>query len=276
MSVPGGSLSSELSFSNLRRMARPDAQALLDQLREEIRRLQAAPPTGAPGVLPSGFGPLDQLLPGGGIPLGRVLELTGEKASGKTTLALMALARATGEGKLAAFIDASHEFYPPAAEALGVDLNRLLIVRPKDASLTVRICSLLARSGAFAAVAADLPDNRALPKGPVGRRLLEAAEIGRTAVILVSGVQSALDPSIRIAVERTSEAGLSLTVDRNRLGPPGRSSQGELGGDFAPPVARVKLEPSRRPVSEAPRPGPRLVAVAPPVEGTAAGREGAG
>lgn len=252
-------------------MARPDAQALLDQLREEIRRLQAAPPSGTPGVLTTGFAPLDQLLPGGGIPLGRVLELTGEKASGKTTLALMALARATSEGKLAAFVDASGELYPPAAEALGVDLSRLLIVRPKDPSLTVRITSLLARSGAFAAVVADLAEDRALPRGPVGRRLLDAAETGRTAVLLVSGVQSALDPSIRISVERTGEATLSLLVERNRLGPPGRSSRGELGGDFAPPVAQIP--PSTR---EEPKPfRPRLVALPSPSDDEP-GRAGGG
>ena len=67
-------------------------------------------------------------------------------------------------------------------------------------------------------------------------------------MILVSGVQSALDPSIRIAVERTSEAGISLLVDRNRLGTPGRSSQGELGGDFAPPVARARPGATRKPI----------------------------
>ncbi|HCF62420.1 MAG TPA: recombinase RecA, partial [Myxococcales bacterium] len=64
------------------------AQAVIGQLRDEIRRREASLPQASLGALASGYAPLDGLLPGGGFPLGRVVELTGARASGKTTLAL--------------------------------------------------------------------------------------------------------------------------------------------------------------------------------------------
>ena len=121
------------------------AQALLAKLREDIRRRESATSPDRP-VLPSGFPALDALLPGGGFPAGRVVELTGTPASGKTTLALLAIAQATRSGRLAAFVDPRDELYPPAARALGADLSRLLVVRPRQAELAVRAAALLARS----------------------------------------------------------------------------------------------------------------------------------
>jgi recombination protein RecA len=216
-------------------MDRLKAQALIGQLREEIRRREAAPPQGSAGVLATGVAPLDALLPGGGFPLGRVIELCGERASGKTTLALLALARGTETGGLCAFVDPARELYPPAARALGVALSRLLLVRPdvrsqgpKDPALAVRAAALLARSKAFCAMAVDLTPLDRLPTGPLSRRLLEAAELGRTAVLLLSDGPSGLDSTLRIAVQRAGEAELSLTVERSRLGPPGRSARLEL------------------------------------------------
>ncbi len=208
------------------------AQALIGQLREEIRRREAAPPQTSAGVLATGFAPLDALLPGGGFPLGRVVELCGERASGKTTLALLALARGTSAGGLCAFVDPARELYPPAARALGVALSRLLLVRPprgaKDPALAVRAAALLARSKAFSALAVDLTALDRLPMGPLSRRLLEAAELGRAAVLLLSDGPSGLDASLRIAVQRAGASELSLTVERSRLGPPGRSARVEL------------------------------------------------
>jgi hypothetical protein len=94
------------------------AQALIAKLRDEIARRQTCGSSDRP-VLPSGFAPLDALLPGGGFPQGRVVELCGPPASGKTTLALLALSQATRSGQLAAFVDPAGELYPPAARALG-------------------------------------------------------------------------------------------------------------------------------------------------------------
>jgi len=73
-------------------MDRNEAQALVVRPARGDPPARGGPSLGrAPGLLPTGFAPLDSLLPGGGLPLGRVVELTGSMASGKTTLALMAL-----------------------------------------------------------------------------------------------------------------------------------------------------------------------------------------
>lgn len=202
------------------------AQALIARLRDEIRRRETGASAERP-VLPSGFAPLDALLPGGGFPLGRVVELCGAPASGKTTLALLAVAQATRTGRLAAFVDPSGELYPPAARALGADLSRLLVVRPREPSLAARAAALLARSKAFAAVVADLPRLDG-PAGPWSRRLLEAAETGRAALVVLCQAPTGLDASVRVSVARDEESELSLVVERNRMGPPGRSARGRL------------------------------------------------
>jgi len=230
-----------------------ETQALIVRLREEIRRRESGAALQRP-VLASGFGPLDSLLPGGGFPAGRVVELCGAKASGKTTLALLALASATRAGRLVAFIDSSGELYPPAARGLGADLTRMLVVRPRPEQ-SLRAAALLARSKAFAAVAADLPALKG-PLGPMSRRLLEAAETGRAALLLLGEVPSGLDASLRILVERAgpsvpgpgAHAGVRLLVDRNRMGPPGRSAQGLLPA-FPPESdgAQARLLELRRP-----------------------------
>lgn len=231
-------------------MQTPKAQALITRLREEIRRRESTPAAEA-APLASGFAPLDALL-AGGFPTGRVVELCGPRASGKTTLALLALAQATRAGRLAAFVDPTGELYPPAARALGADLSRLLVVRPHEPEQALRATALLSRSQAFAAVVADLPPGLSPRQaGPASRRLLEAAQAGRTAVLLLSDEASGLDASVRVGVVRTAEAELQLTVERSRLGPPGRTARGrlplpeELG---APPGApRVALVPTLSP-----------------------------
>jgi recombination protein RecA len=211
-------------------MERSHAEAMIARLREEIRRREASPSLNGAGSLASGHAALDGLLPGGGFPAGRVTELYGTRASGKTTLALMALAKAMTGGGLVSFVDPAHELFPPAAQALGADLKRLLIVRPEQASLALRAAALLARSGAFLAVAVDLAPvapglkPSVLTKATTSRRLLEAAQTGRAAVILLSEEPSGLDATLRVRVERRSESQLTLTLERSRLGASGRSA----------------------------------------------------
>ena len=84
-------------------------------------------------TLRTGVEEVDALLPSGGFPLGQAVELCGEAASGRTSLALRAVASAHREQRLCAWVDGPKELYPPAAAAMGVDLSRLLIVRPKAA-----------------------------------------------------------------------------------------------------------------------------------------------
>src|SRR5262245_261916 len=106
------------------------SQKLAD-LRSALLRVQGEPTqTAAEARVPTGFPSVDALL-GGGLPRGRVTEIVGAASSGKTTLALSAAALVTGGGRLVAYVDARRELYPPSAAALGVDLERLLVVRPQ-------------------------------------------------------------------------------------------------------------------------------------------------
>src|SRR5678816_3122649 len=93
--------------------------AVLERLRERIRTLQAAPRQ-LLSVLRTGLPPVDALLPGGGFPLGQVVELWGEPASGRTRLAFRAIAEAHRALRLAAWVDGPGMLYAPALPPLGV------------------------------------------------------------------------------------------------------------------------------------------------------------
>src|SRR5512133_1016481 len=101
---------------------------LLARLREEIRRLERRPGR-RDGRVACGIAAVDATLPGGGFARGALAELSGGPASGKTAVAL-ALVAQLGAEELFAWVDGRGELYPPAAAARGVDLSRLLVVRP--------------------------------------------------------------------------------------------------------------------------------------------------
>ena len=92
---------------------------------------------------------LDIALGIGGLPKGRVIEIYGPESSGKTTLAIHAMANCQKNGGIAAFIDAEHAFDKSYAEALGVDTNNLLIAQPDDGEMALEIAENLIRSGAI-------------------------------------------------------------------------------------------------------------------------------
>ena len=103
----------------------------------------------------SGSIALDVALGVGGLPRGRVVEIFGPEASGKTTLALSALANAQRAGGLAAFIDAEHAFDPEYAQKLGVKLEELLISQPDTGEQALEIAETLVRSNAVDIVVID-------------------------------------------------------------------------------------------------------------------------
>lgn len=109
---------------------------VLEDLRERIRRIERRPARRT-AFEATGLADVDALLPGGGFPRGFLSEIAGAPGSGKTALCLAAMARIVREDGLAAFVDGRGELYPPAAEVLGVDLSRLLIVRPSWSHVTV-------------------------------------------------------------------------------------------------------------------------------------------
>lgn len=105
--------------------------------------------------IPTGSIGLDAALGIGGVPRGRVVEIFGPEASGKTTLGLHILAEAQRLGGIAAFIDAEHAMDPAYARALGVDIENLLISQPDTGEQALDITETLVRSGAIDLIAID-------------------------------------------------------------------------------------------------------------------------
>lgn len=100
-------------------------------------------------VIPSGSITLDRALGVGGFPKGRIIEIYGPESSGKTTLAIHAIAEAQKRGGIAAIIDAEHAFDQFYAQALGVDTENLLISQPDNGEQALEIADNLIRSGAI-------------------------------------------------------------------------------------------------------------------------------
>jgi recombination protein RecA len=106
-------------------------------------------------VIPTGSIALDVALGVGGLPRGRVVEVYGPESSGKTTVALHAVANAQRAGGIAAFIDAEHALDPEYAKALGVDTDALLVSQPDTGEQALEIADMLIRSGALDVIVID-------------------------------------------------------------------------------------------------------------------------
>src|SRR5215216_1585562 len=112
-------------------------------------------PAQAIKVIPTGSISLDVALGIGGLPRGRVVEVYGPEASGKTTVALHAVANAQAAGGIAAFIDAEHALDPDYARAIGVDTDALLVSQPDTGEQALEIADMLIRSGALDVIVID-------------------------------------------------------------------------------------------------------------------------
>src|SRR3990167_4326701 len=106
-------------------------------------------------VIPTGSIALDMALGVGGLPRGRIVEIYGPEASGKTTLALHVIAEAQKKGGQAAFVDAEHALDPTRAETIGVNLDDLLMSQPDSGEQALEITETLIRSGALDIVVVD-------------------------------------------------------------------------------------------------------------------------
>ena len=119
-----------------------------------IMKLGSRPVISVP-IISTGSFSLDQALGIGGIPRGRVTEIFGPESSGKTTLALHAVAEAQGQGGIAAFIDAEHALDVTYAKHLGVDVDSLLVSQPDTGEQALDIAEILVRSGAIDIIVID-------------------------------------------------------------------------------------------------------------------------
>jgi hypothetical protein len=200
-----------------------------------IARVGAAP---APGALTGDPG-LDAALGAGGIPRGRLAELFGAPSSGKTTLAFAVLAACTRAGEIAAWVDPSRAFFAPAAAAAGIDLRRLVIVRPSDAAAARRAVDALVRGGACAVVALDCAGlGDALRAHHCARLVAQAERTGTVLLVLSGGDVPAVASfaSVRLRAEglaprwqagsagsgRLAGCAVSITVAKSRTAAPGK------------------------------------------------------
>ena len=106
-------------------------------------------------AISTGWISLDTALGIGGFPKGRIIEIYGPESSGKTTLAIHAIAEAQKKGGIAAFIDAEHAFDPVYARKLGVDVDNLLVSQPDNGEQALEIADNLIRSGAIDIIVID-------------------------------------------------------------------------------------------------------------------------
>jgi hypothetical protein len=155
-----------------------------------------APP---PPPLPTGIPELDQLL-NGGIPQGRLCEISGPLSSGRTSLALALLARATRTGGIAAIVDAADAFDPPSAEAAGVELERVLWVRAPSLREALRSAESLLAVRGFALLLLDL--------AAAGHRIAPAA--GLRLARLTTGTGT---PVVALCLERSLGAAAAVAVE---------------------------------------------------------------
>lgn len=212
----------------------PKKQAInmaLEQIQKQfgkgaIMRMGEAP-VAAVEVIPSGIMPLDVALGVGGIPKGRIVEMYGPEASGKTSLCLSFIAQIQKAGGVAAFIDAEHALDPQWAKVLGVDLENLLISQPDTGEQALEITEALIRSGGVDlivvdSVAALVP--RAEIEGEMGdaqmglqARLMSQALRKLTAILSKSNTTIIFTNQLRLKIgimfgnPETTTGGLALT-----------------------------------------------------------------
>jgi hypothetical protein len=207
-------------------MAR-DTTAMVEQLREKIRKLEAQPRQ-LVMALRTGHAELDDL---GAFRLGSGVELCGEEASGRTTVALSVVAAAGREKRLSAWVDGPQELYPPAAAAMGVALDRLLIVRPKVVGQLVWSAVQLLRSGAFTCVVLDVMHTGLQLTMTDAKKLLDAARTGGSLLVLLTSqtAPAAGFARLMLQTQAVSRGGVrTLSVVRSDDGEP------DEGGSVAP------------------------------------------
>jgi recombination protein RecA len=186
-------------------------------------------------VIPSGSLGLDLALGIGGLPRGRILEIYGPESSGKTTLALHAIAEAQRRGGTCAFIDAEHALDPTYARKLGVDVDNLLISQPDAGEQALEIADTLVRSGAIDVLVVD--SVAAL----VPRAELEG-EMGDSHVGLHARLMSQALRKLTGTVSRSKTMLIFLNQIRLKIGVMFGNPETTTGGNALKFYASVRLE----------------------------------
>jgi len=154
---------------------------------------------------------LDIALGGKGLPRGRVTEIFGPEASGKTTIALQTIASAQRNGGVAAFIDAEHALDPSWAKRVGVDLESLLISQPDNAEDALRIAEMLVTSNAVDVIVIDSVA-ALVPKNEV------EGEIGEAQIGLIARLMSQAMRKLTPNISRTKTCMIFINQIRQKIG----------------------------------------------------------
>jgi recombination protein RecA len=186
-------------------------------------------------VIPTGSIALDVALGIGGLPRGRIVEIYGPESSGKTSLALHAVANAQKTGGIAAFIDAEHALDPEYAKNLGVDTDALLVSQPDTGEQALEIADMLVRSGAIDVVVID--SVAAL----VPRAEIEG-EMGDSHVGLQARLMSQALRKLAGALNQTKTTAIFINQLREKIGVMFGSPETTTGGKALKFYASVRLD----------------------------------
>jgi recombination protein RecA len=186
-------------------------------------------------VIPTGSIALDVALGLGGLPRGRIVEIYGPESSGKTSLALHAVANAQQAGGIAAFIDAEHALDPDYAKNLGVDTDALLVSQPDTGEQALEIADMLIRSGAIDVVVIDSVA-ALVPKAEI------EGEMGDSHVGLQARLMSQALRKITGALSQTKTTAIFINQLRERVGVMFGSPETTTGGKALKFYASVRLD----------------------------------
>ena len=186
-------------------------------------------------VIPTGSISLDHALGVGGYPRGRIIEIYGPESSGKTTLAIHAIAEAQKKGGIAAIIDAEHAFDRFYAQQLGVDVNNLLISQPDNGEQALEIAEQLIRSSALDILVVD--SVAALtPKNEI------EGEMGDRNVGLQARLMSQAMRKLTGAISRTNTTCIFINQLREKIGVMFGPSETTTGGNALKFYASVRID----------------------------------
>jgi len=186
-------------------------------------------------VIPTGAISLDVALGIGGLPRGRIVEIYGPESSGKTSLALHAVANAQKAGGIAAFIDAEHALDPEYAKKVGVDTDALLVSQPDTGEQALEIADMLVRSGAIDIVVIDSVA-ALVPKAEI------EGEMGDSHVGLQARLMSQALRKLTGALNQTKTTAIFINQLREKIGVLFGSPETTTGGRALKFYASVRLD----------------------------------
>ena len=186
-------------------------------------------------VIPTGSIGLDSALGVGGFPKGRIVEIYGPESSGKTTLAIHAMAECQKQGGIAAFIDAEHSFDPSYAKRLGVNIDELIISQPDNGEQALEIADNLIRSGAIDIMVVDSVA-ALVPKSEID------GEMGESKVGLHARLMSQAMRKLTSTISKTGCCCIFINQLRDKIGVMFGSPETTTGGNALKFYSSVRID----------------------------------